>query len=732
MTNHTWKFFRAGGTDQVRLESAQDILSLDQLDQKLWVALSCPVRGLEGDTHTLELIDTDHDGRIRVPEILAAVRWLGSTLKDLGESRKGSDTLPLAAINDTTDEGRQLLEAARQILANLGKADAKTICLADTSDTVRIFAQTKFNGDGIVPAESAKDEPTRKVIQDIIACLGAEADRSGLPGISQAKADQFFADLQAYADWQAKAEKEAASILPLGDKTPAAFAILQAVRAKIDDYFARCRLAAFDSRAVSALNRQESEFQSLAAKDLSLTTPEIAGFPVARVEAGKPLPLVDGVNPAWAAPIAQLHSQVVKPLLGEKNALTAAEWQTLCARLAPFEAWQSARAGSSVESLGLDRIRQILSGPFQKTIADLIAQDRALEPQANGIADVDRLLRYNRDLYQLLNNFVAFADFYSGRRKAIFQAGTLYLDSRACDLCVRVDDPAKHGALAALSKTYLAYCDCTRRGAADKMTIAAAFTAGDSDNLMVGRNGVFYDRKGQDWDATIVKIIDQPISIGQAFWSPYKKFIRLIEQQIEKFASAREKAAEDKMAAGVAGAAQKIDAPKAAAPPTAFDIGKMVGIFAAIGLAIGAIGTAIAALAGSFMNLVWWQKPVAIVAVMLLISAPSMIIAWLKLRQRNLGPILDANGWAVNGRVRINIPFGGALTKTAKLPPNSSRTLDDPYAEKRRGPLYLTILIILALAAAAAYGWHRYHKSQEAKTPQLEQIAPAGTNAPPA
>ena len=38
-----------------------------------------------------------------------------------------------------------------------------------------------------------------------------------------------------------------------------------------------------------------------------------------------------------------------------------------------------------------------------------------------------------------------------------------------------------------------------------------------------------------------------------------------------------------------------------------------------------------------------------------------MAIAWLKLRKRNLGPILDANGWAVNAKARMNVPFGGAL-----------------------------------------------------------------------
>ena len=167
----------------------------------------------------------------------------------------------------------------------------------------------------------------------------------------------------------------------------------------------------------------------------------------------------------------------------------------------------------------------------------------------NQIIAVDRLVRYYRDLYQLLCNFVSFSDFYSGRRKAIFQAGTLYLDGRSCDLCVKVDDPARHDALAGLSQTYLAYCDCTRKDTADKMVIAAAFTGGDADQLRVGRNGIFYDRQGRDWDATITKIIEHPISIWQAVVSPYKRVGRMIGDQLAKAAAARDQAAQDKIAA---------------------------------------------------------------------------------------------------------------------------------------------------------------------------------------
>src|SRR5208283_4601199 len=118
--SYTWKFFRAGGFDQVKLESGADLANLDQLDQKLWVALSCPTRGLEFDARTLDLIDTDKDGRIRAPEILAATQWACALLQSPEALLNRSAALPLAAINDATDEGRQVLASARQILSDLG------------------------------------------------------------------------------------------------------------------------------------------------------------------------------------------------------------------------------------------------------------------------------------------------------------------------------------------------------------------------------------------------------------------------------------------------------------------------------------------------------------------------------------------------------------------------------------------------------------------------------------
>jgi hypothetical protein len=698
-SGHTWKFIRAGGLDQVALESGADLADLDNLDQKLWVALACPTKGLEFDEKTLQLIDADEDGRIRVPEVIAAVKWALARLKSADDLTMGGTALPLAAIDDSAPEGRAILASARQILISLGKPDDVAISVEDAADTARIFAKTLFNGDGVVPAESAGSPATRQVIADVIATEGARPDRSGLPGVDQALVDGFFADLAAFAAWSAKGDATAESpIFALGDKTPAAAAALRAVAGKIDDYFNRCRLAAFDARAAIYLNHAEAEFAALAGRDLSTLGSEIAALPLARIEAGRALPLNEGVNPAWSAAVAKFHADTVAVVLGAaKTALTEAEWAALKAKVADYETWIAAKAGAAVEKLGLARIREIPAGNARTEIAALLAKDLALAGEMAAIDNVDRLARYYRDLARLLKNFVNFADFYDPIRPAIFQAGTLFLDSRHCDLCVRIDDAGAHAAVATMSKCYIAYCDLSRPG--ETMKIAAVFSNGDSDFLMPGRNGLFVDRKGRDWDATITRVIDNPISIRQAFWSPYKKFVRLIEEQVAKRAAVAESASDTKLAAAATSTAN-VD--KDSAKPEAKKID--VGTVAALGVAVGAIGGAIGAIATGLAGLAWWQLPLVLVALVLIISLPFMLIAWLKLRQRTLGPILEANGWAINGRVKINIPLGASFTSLARLPANARRSLQDPYEDKdaaRRRRWTVALLIFVTLAAVA-------------------------------
>lgn len=735
-TNHTWRFFRAGGFDQVKLDTGADLINLGNLDQKLWVALACPTKGLEFDPRTFELIDTDKDGRIRAPELIAAAKWAGSMLKNPDDLVKGLGSVPLTAINDGTAEGARLLASAKQILANLGKKDAAAISVEDASDAAKIFANTTLNGDGVIIPETASDDATKSVINDIAACMGTVPDRSGKPGIDQAKADAFFAECAAFEAWNKKGEAGSATLFPAGAETAAAFEAVKAVKAKVDDYFGRCRLAAFDPRAVTILNRKEDEYLAIAARDLSITAAEISHFPLAQVGPGKSLPLEIGINPAYAGAVTALATHAVKPLLGDKSELTEADWIALQARLAPYEAWLAGKAGAAVEKLGIKRVREILASKARENINALIAKDKALEPEATSIANVEKLTRLAKHLHKLCTNFVNFKDLYDGNEPAIFQCGTLYLDQRSCNLCLTVEDAAKHASIAGLAGAYLAYCDCVRKGTGEKMSIVAVFSQGDDDNLMVGRNGIFYDRKGRDYDATITKIISNPISLRQAFWMPYKKFVRMIEEMIAKRAAAAAAAADAKLAQAAAATATADKAK--AAEPKKIDVGTV----AALGVAFGAIGAFFTALATGLVKIAAFGPLAiigAIVAIIALISGPSMILAYIKLRKRNLGPILDANGWAVNAKAKINVPFGTSLTAIAKLPPGAQRDLTDPFAEKKSPwPKIIVVLFLLYLAwllldrGGYIHQWTRGRFGTAKPVPAEPAAAPATPQAPAA
>ncbi len=705
-SNYHWKFCKIGGVTRVRIDSGEDIAHLHELDQKMWTVLSCPVKGLEIDEKTLTFMDSDHDGKIRVNEVIEAAKWLTSVVKNPDLLLKMEDKIALSDINQETEDGLKIYNSAKQILKNLG-LEKDEISIADTSDSVAIFAKTKFNGDGIITTQSTDDVELQAIIEACLKTIGGTADRCGLDGVTAEQIEAFYATCVDYSAWQAAVPE-----LPYGENTEAALAAYNALKSKIDDYFMRCKLVAFNDESSKTLDVSVERMGAISDKNLAGCMNEIAEYPLARIGAKVVLPLGDGVNPAWEAQFAELKRFVFAVDFPKHKQLTEAEWLSIEAKFAPYVAWKSAKKGEIVESLGLEAINGFLAGEHKAALLQLVADDKALEAESLAIDSVDKLLHLYRDFYVLIKNFVTLSDFYarSEKRKAIFQAGTLYIDQRSCDLCLKVSDMGKQNTMAAASGMFLVYCDCFSKQKNATMQIVAVMTSGDVNNLMVGKNAIFYDNDGLDWDATVTKIIDNPISIGQAFWSPYRKIGKFVEGQINKFASEKD----SKMTAEVTGKISESTTNLTAAETKliesktqAFDIAKFAGIFAALGMALGMIGSALVAVARGFMGLTWWQMPLVIVAILLLISGPSMIMAWLKLRKRDLAPVLNANGWAVNSNILVNILFGATLTKVAVFP---KLNVKDPFVKQGipawRKALY--IILLLGAACVALYFYRNY------------------------
>ncbi len=534
MANYKWTFSNVGGATRVRIQSAEDIRHLGELDKKMWTVLSCPVSGLEICEESLKAIDIDGDGKLRIKEVVAAADKLCAVLKDPSSLFEQKDEIAIANLADET-----IAEVAKKVAA-----DKQVVTLADV--------------DAAIAAVAIEEQP--------VPAAPLEAD------------------------------------------------VIAAYKEKSAEY---------------AAYFEQEKLQKIG--------------------------------------LALIPEETPKPGMTEKKFLEMGQ---------QIAEWEAAKAAAETAN------------------ADALAAAKAVfEP-------LRTLLLVHRDFYRLLKNFVTFEDFYDTKQSVVasFQAGTLVIDQRACRLCIRVNDLPKHDAQAPQSGIYLIYCDCESKKLGKKMQIVAAMTQGEIKNLSVGKNAIFYDNAGNDYDATITKIIDNPISIRQAFWTPYRKFGNWIQEKINKSAAEKDAKAFDDMKTK-ADAAADPNAPK----KQAFDIAKFAGIFAAIGMALGMIGTALVEVAAGMKGFAWWQYLLILVCILLVISGPSMIIAWMKLRRRNLAPVLNANGWAVNADTIISVPFGVTLTEQVQFP---LIKLTDPFAKKgmptwKKALIWLAIIIVVCAAAAA-------------------------------
>lgn len=538
-------------------------------------------------------------------------------------------------------------------------------------------------------ALNQNDEEGKKLYDAAVSILS----QVGKEGASEISLADSSASLDSYRKQKleaalaaAKAAAEVAA--PYGDKTDAISAAHAALDAKVRDYFMRLELMNFSKESTAALDVQVASIESIAAENLTAKVDQIATYPLARIQEGaKALALDAEINPAWSAQWAV----VKEALAADAKEMTLADWNEIGGKLQAF-------------------------ADYQKSL-NITEADITLDDEAAAVQLVDKLLHLTRDFFTLLRNYVTLQDLYNTKKLAIFQAGTLIVDQRSCDMCVRIADAGAMAAQAGKSNLYLITCNCVSKSTGKTMSIAAAMTVGDVDDLFVGKNCIFYDRAGVDYDARITAIIDNPISIRQAMWSPYKKMANLISEQIDKFASKKEAGVNESITTGVnektetVAAVDKENAKETGKKAASFDIGKYVGIFAAVGMAIGLIGTALASIFGGFVSILKESSPLkaaliivaVILGIIVIISGPSMFIAWRKLKKRNLAPVLNANGWAVNAAAKINVPFGNTLTQRAKYPVRVD--MKDPFAEpKHTGrKILLWILAIIVILAIIAY-----------------------------
>ncbi|MDH7483603.1 MAG: hypothetical protein QHH01_03150 [Spirochaetales bacterium] len=680
---HQWTFRRLGGTDQAMVKDVQDLMALRGLDPKLWTALSLPVtQPVCGDA--LTALDQDGDGKVHLHDIIQAVAWFEQSLADPGLIFQETATLDEGSIKDPA-----LIDAFR--LAQKLAGGAQQLNPETIDAAIKAFNNHPFNGDGVVVPESAEDSEVASCISSLVDAGYGVPDRSGKLGVNLDSLNSFKNECAAWFTWL-EAGRNLALKAPLAT-VAAAHGLFSELRPIIEDYFSRCAILSLSgSSAVTA--SLEKEIADSLASPPAAGSQALERLPLAMPNLDGVLDLSRSLHPQWQSRCAAFFS-LAGPAYGIATRLDKTAWSRICDDMNIYESWLATQPAARAVSLGEPKARALLESNSLTQTEALIARDLEEAPKAANLASLRRLSLLKRDFLRILRNFVNMYDFYA-KKDAIFQSGRLFIDGKELELCLEVHRPGAHATGIQLASTYLIYCDISR-ASGEKGSIVAALTGGrDADNIYVGRNGIYIDRLGNSWDAVVTKLVVQPISIREAFFSPYKLLVRTIEELAMKRAANAEAARMNAMKGAAQAAVEQPGKATQAAPVTAakpIDVGTV----AAIGVALGSIGAMITTILSLFFNLGPWI-PVAIVGILLLISGPSMLLAAMKLRRRDLAPILNAEGWATNGKLKINMVFGAALSHFATLPAGSVRTFNDPYEQKKkRWPYVLLVLLIIIL-----------------------------------
>lgn len=660
-------FTRFGRSFHLKIDSAEDLRQAAELDEALWVATNAPIGQIHCDSVLLDMLDTDGKGRITARELKCVIRWLLDTLSDHGGIDEGSTVLRFAALNESVEGGSRIAAAAAKMLRRLNDADGKQITLEQVREIRKEVEATPVSEAGLVPPEASEDEIVRTFIKDMIETVGGTKHLSGSMAVGASQLEKFLADARSYLDWHGRGaladDATGTDVLPLGISTKEAYAVLAGVRGKIDEYFAQCQALVTDERFVQPMGWAERELINMDFDDPAAVETVLSRAPLARANTARELIFNDPINPHYAARIEEFRHRVLSPVLSDdaSDRLTSDGWRKIKDTFAAHQLWVLARPDVTVAKLGAETLGMYLDEKFATQLTALIERSKTAAVELAEIRLTEKLILAQGHMLELANNFVSFPRLYDADRRAMFEMGTLVADGRRFCFAAGVLDRKKHAKIAAVSNMFVMYVHVTPRDQRADYEVAIPVTSGGRGNLAVGKRGVFYEIDGAECDAQIVQIIENPISLREAFFSPFKRLGRLLTGKIESLATEAEKKL-DKAATGIAISPKPATKAKSGAGPSGG--GAMVGA----GLAIAALGSAMAYITKSLSQVHWWQVLVGVACAIIAVMLPTSIVAFMKLRKRDLSAILEGAGWAINARMRLTRKLGTFFTNRPKYP----------------------------------------------------------------
>ncbi len=698
------QFLQYGSAYQLRIESPDDLVAALTLDDALWAATSAPVGAFRCERRFLDLLDRDGSGRITSDEVRAAIRWLLERLADRRCLFEPFTELPLSALANGKPQTQALVRAAEYVVRDGPQTDAATapaLTLERIRDCMAYFNRKPFNGDGVIVPEAASDPEVAQFIADIVACTGGTLDAGGKQGVTLAQTNEFCAAVKAFLDWDAQglgalAEGRESPVLPFGRETPDLYALFARQAQRMDEYFEWCRMLRYDPAL--APPRAPAVPGDAGAEAVRR---RLATDPLAKPRTDGVLPLAgDAVNPLYADDLLTLRDTVLRRCLPQTgDTLTADAWQEVRRRFKPYAQYVAERKGACAERLARERLRLYTRPDLAEQVKALITRDLEVADIRRGIEDIERLWLFATHLPRLANNFISFSHLYSLHERALFERGSAVIDGRWFNLALKTEDVNAHATVARTGNIFTIYLEVERLNGDGKFTVALPATHGTRGNVREGKRGIFFDVDGREYDARVVRIIENPISLREALISPLWRLRDFVVGKIESISGANEKELQKSADAFFQSSAAARPTPTApATPPAPAGLGP-AGLFMGLGVATAALGTAFAYISKTVIGMSPANRLLSLLGALAVVFVPVALVAVMKLRSQDLSSLLEACGWAVNARLRLSRAQRGQFTRKAPFPEGAGGTPERRWVFR----LLLTLALLAALTGVVVH-----------------------------
>jgi hypothetical protein len=688
------------------IKTPERLLSILHLDDALWTATGVDIEYLAMDKRFLSYLDSDGNGRILCGEARNAIRYLDACLCHLDSAFARTESLSLADIRSDTADAQGLaaailrMHSVLQACSDTEDSANITVTLAKVELCRLILRDRPVSSDGVVLPDAADDPDLRGFLEEIIRSVGGEPHPGGALGVTVPEIEEFLEEARLRLAWIEQAGNE--KIMVLGSDTATAYSCWEGVKTRLADYFELDALVSVDpSLALEAAKIPlEAYLRALAGepdRPAKAASTSRASVPLA-VPDGKGVLSLDTVrDPVAVTHVAEafrVASMVFHGSSALPGRMSREDFLLTDRSFDPYRAWLGSEGGRRLAHLTLEQLVTLTSDRLVASARELVGDRGAAALAADDIRTVERFLLFKRDLVPFLNNFVVFPYLYDPVITAAFEAGSFIADGRRFSFSVRVKDIAKHKVSANYSRMFVMYLEVYIAGK-PAYRVAVPVTTGSQGRLYKGKHGLFREPDGTERDAVIVDLLENPISTLETLGMPFRKAYKTVASRMEEVSRKAEerlaRSAVERTDAALSTELRPVDAGTTAqatilqedaaartARPggsaasaarsrgTNMQPGTFGGLLAGGSIAVAALGSSFAFISKTLSEMSGGAVLATLGALIAAILVPVLASALLKLAARDLAPLLEASGLAMNRSVRLSRSQARAFTVSPK------------------------------------------------------------------